>query len=64
MTADSLGTIYDSKEFFEGREKSVNYYSFLSGEEYLRRTARGRVLNRLVVPVRAPDAYEYVCVKR
>ena len=43
MTVESLRTIYDSKEFFEGREKNVNYYSFLSGEEYLRRTARGRI---------------------
>ena len=43
MTVDSLRTIYDSEEFFEGREKNVNYYSFLSGEEYLRRTARGRI---------------------
>jgi hypothetical protein len=25
---------------------------------------RVHFLNRLVVPVRAPDAYEYVCVKR
>lgn len=43
MTVDSLRTIYDSEEFFEGRGKSVNYYSFLSGETYLRRTARGRI---------------------
>lgn len=43
MTVDSLRTIYDSEEFFEGREKNVNYYSFLSGEHYLRRTARGRI---------------------
>ena len=43
MTVDSLRTIYDSAEFFEGREKNVNYYSFLSGERYLRRTARGRI---------------------
>jgi len=43
MTVDSLRTIYDSEEFFEGREKNVNYYSFLSGETYLRRTARGRI---------------------
>ena len=43
MTVESLRRIYDSEEFFEGREKNVNYYSFLSGEEYLRRTARGRI---------------------
>jgi SAM-dependent methyltransferase len=43
MTVDSLRGIYDSEEFFEGREKNVNYYSFLSGETYLRRTARGRI---------------------
>ena len=43
MTVDSLRTIYGSEEFFEGREKNLNYYSFLSGERYLRRTARGRI---------------------
>lgn len=43
MTVDSLHTIYDSEEFFEGHERNVNYYSFLSGETYLRRTARGRI---------------------
>lgn len=43
MTVDSLRSIYDSQEFFEGREDNVNYYSFLSGESYLRRTARGRI---------------------
>jgi SAM-dependent methyltransferase len=43
MTVDSLRTIYGSAEFFEGREKNLNYYSFLSGERYLRRTARGRI---------------------
>jgi SAM-dependent methyltransferase len=43
VTVDSLRTIYDSEEFFEGREDNINYYSFLSGEEYLRRTARGRI---------------------
>lgn len=43
MTVDSLRTIYDSKEFFEGGENNVNYYSFLSGESYLRQTARGRI---------------------
>ena len=31
---DSLRNIYDSEEFFEGREDNINYYSFLSGEEY------------------------------
>ncbi len=43
VTVDSLRNIYDSQEFFEGREHNINYYSFLSGEEYLRRTARGRI---------------------
>lgn len=43
MTVDALRTIYDSEEFFEGRENNVNYYSFLDGETYLRRTARGRI---------------------
>ncbi|UYM06614.1 class I SAM-dependent methyltransferase [Solicola gregarius] len=43
MTTDSLHTVYDSEEFFEGRENNLNYYSFLSGERYLRRTARGRI---------------------
>ena len=32
MTVDSLRTLYDSEEFFEGREENLNYYSFLSGE--------------------------------
>ena len=43
MTVASLRSIYDSEEFFEGGEHNVNYYSFLSGEAYLRRTARGRI---------------------
>lgn len=43
MTVDSLRTLYSSEQFFEGREKNLNYYSFLSGENYLRRTARGRI---------------------
>lgn len=43
MTVDSLRTIYGSAEFFEGGEKNLNYYSFLSGERYLRRTANGRI---------------------
>jgi SAM-dependent methyltransferase len=43
LTVASLRTVYDSADFFEGREKNVNYYSFLSGETYLRRTARGRI---------------------
>jgi SAM-dependent methyltransferase len=43
MTEQSLHTVYDSEEFFEGREANLNYYSFLSGERYLRRTARGRI---------------------
>lgn len=43
LTVDSLRTLYGSEEFFEGREKNLNYYSFLSGEPFLRRTARGRI---------------------
>ncbi|HEX9774070.1 MAG TPA: class I SAM-dependent methyltransferase [Actinomycetota bacterium] len=43
LTVDSLRTLYGSKEFFEGRQDNLNYYSFLSGERYLRRTARGRI---------------------
>lgn len=43
LTVDSLRALYGSAEFFEGREDNLNYYSFLSGEEYLRRTARGRI---------------------
>ncbi len=43
MTRDSLRTVYDSEEFYEGREDNLNYYSFLDGERYLRRTAAGRI---------------------
>lgn len=43
LTVDSLRTLYGSEEFFEGGENNLNYYSFLSGEEYLRKTARGRI---------------------
>ena len=43
LTVDSLRTLYNSEEFFEGRQNNLNYYSFLSGERYLRRTARGRI---------------------
>jgi SAM-dependent methyltransferase len=43
LTVDSLRTLYGSEEFFEGRQENLNYYSFLSGEEYLRKTARGRI---------------------
>jgi SAM-dependent methyltransferase len=43
MTVDSLRTLYDSEEFFEGKEQNLNYYSFLEGETYLRRTAKGRI---------------------
>jgi predicted TPR repeat methyltransferase len=43
LTVDSLRTLYSSEEFFEGRQDNLNYYSFLSGEQYLRRTARGRI---------------------
>ena len=43
LTVDSLQELYDSEEFFEGGENNLNYYSFLSGEQYLRKTARGRL---------------------
>ncbi len=43
LTVESLRTLYSSAEFFEGREENLNYYSFLSGERYLRRTAKGRI---------------------
>lgn len=43
MTVESLRTLYDSEEFFEGKEQNLNYYSFLAGETYLRRTAKGRI---------------------
>jgi SAM-dependent methyltransferase len=43
MTVDSLRQVYDSEEFYEGRENNLNYYSFLDGERYLRRTAAGRI---------------------
>jgi SAM-dependent methyltransferase len=43
LTVESLRTLYSSQEFFEGGEGNLNYYSFLSGETYLRRTARGRL---------------------
>jgi SAM-dependent methyltransferase len=43
LTVDSLHSLYGSEDFFEGRQNTLNYYSFLSGEVYLRRTARGRI---------------------
>lgn len=43
LTVESLRRLYSSQEFFEGRQDNLNYYSFLSGERYLRRTARGRI---------------------
>jgi SAM-dependent methyltransferase len=43
LTVESLERLYGSQEFFEGKEDNLNYYSFLSGETYLRRTARGRI---------------------
>src|SRR5262249_1027915 len=43
LTVESLRTLYGSEEFFESRENNLNYYSFLSGETYLRRTAPGRI---------------------
>jgi SAM-dependent methyltransferase len=43
LTSESLKMLYASSEFFEGAEDNLNYYSFLAGEDYLRRTARGRI---------------------
>jgi len=43
MTKESLPNLYASEEFFEGKDNSVNYYSFLAGEPYLSRTARARL---------------------
>ena len=43
LAVDSLQKLYGSEEFFEGGQDNLNYYSFLSGEHYLRRTARGRL---------------------
>jgi SAM-dependent methyltransferase len=43
LTRDSLKMLYSTSEFFEGAEDNLNYYSFLAGEQYLRRTARGRI---------------------
>ncbi len=43
LTVESLRTLYSSQEFFEGKQGNLNYYSFLSGEDYLRKTARGRI---------------------
>ncbi len=57
MTRSSLNTVYDSEEFFEGRENNINYYSFLAGEDYLRRTARGRI-NRFRAYAHGPRLLE------
>jgi SAM-dependent methyltransferase len=43
LTVDSLQRLYNSKQFFEGKQENLNYYSFLSGEHYLRKTAAGRI---------------------
>jgi len=43
LSVDSLCMLYSSEAFFEGRQDNLNYYSFLSGENYLRKTARGRI---------------------
>jgi SAM-dependent methyltransferase len=43
MTVPSLKVLYASEEFYEGGAENLNYYSFLAGEEYLRKTARGRI---------------------
>ena len=43
LTVESLRALYATADFFEGKEHNFNYYSFLAGEEYLRRTARGRI---------------------
>jgi len=42
----SLRNLYASREFFEGKQDNINYYSFLEGEPYLSRTAASR-LDRL-----------------
>jgi SAM-dependent methyltransferase len=39
----SLPNLYASREFFEGKDDNINYYSFTGGEEYLSRTARARL---------------------
>ncbi len=46
-TRQSLQQIYASREFFEGGEDNINYYSFLAGEPYLSRTAASR-LSRII----------------
>jgi 2-polyprenyl-3-methyl-5-hydroxy-6-metoxy-1,4-benzoquinol methylase len=43
MTVESLRMIYASKDFYEGGDDSVNYYSFLEGEPYLSKTAQRRI---------------------
>lgn len=43
LTKASLPNLYASEEFFEGKDDSINYYSFLAGYPYLSRTARARL---------------------
>lgn len=42
-TEESLRSIYNSWNFFEGKQDNINYYSFLEGEPYLTRTAAARL---------------------
>ncbi|MGH7973297.1 MAG: class I SAM-dependent methyltransferase [Limisphaerales bacterium] len=42
-TAESLRNIYASEDFFEGKGKQINYFSFIRGEPYLVKTARSRL---------------------
>ncbi|MFC1698985.1 class I SAM-dependent methyltransferase [Candidatus Omnitrophota bacterium] len=44
LTVESLKNLYASELFFEGKEKNYNYYSFLSGEKYLTKTAASRLM--------------------
>lgn len=42
-TVESVKNIYASEEFFEGKGKQINYFSFIKGEPYLVKTARSRL---------------------
>ena len=56
-TEESLQNIYSSWNFFEGKEKNINYYSFLEGEPYLSRTAASR-LDRIECFTKGRDLLE------
>src|SRR5690606_24055245 len=43
ISKESLPNLYASEEFFEGKDNSINYYSFLAGERYLSMTAKTRL---------------------